>query len=303
MALGTNSIANAFCAAKDQIARDFNRLAKSVDGQFRTPLLAVTNELVAQDRLIAKNFVGAPSHFKPHASADAWRSGPRRWWFFDAIDNFRDVGGLMTHDGRSVRYGVLFRSGTPQCATDEDVVRLLARGIGKILDLRSEREAKTPGNWPGESVTITLSGNPDRVNALHKDKANVPRRDLPSIYRSMPAHSGDALVAALREMLDTDGATLAHCLNGRDRTAFFIAVPLDAIGVKRSAIMDDYLMSDFRTGTCEDLGRKPVRPPEREAMQAMFDALDEYGGAAEYLRAHGFTDSELAAMSDRLLTR
>ena len=44
---------------------------------------------------------------------------------FEAIENARELGGLKTRDGRSVRRGALVRCGNLSRATDADVERLL----------------------------------------------------------------------------------------------------------------------------------------------------------------------------------
>lgn len=50
---------------------------------------------------------------------------------FEGIYNFRDMGGIVTKDGRRVKKGLLFRSGQLSTATTADVILL------KQLQLRT----------------------------------------------------------------------------------------------------------------------------------------------------------------------
>ncbi|MDG4865795.1 tyrosine-protein phosphatase, partial [Streptomyces sp. T-3] len=66
-----------------------------------------------------------------------------------ASPNMRDVGGLLTEDGRQVKRGVTFRSGELSKLDDQQVGELAALGIAHVLDLRTDDErAKGPDRLP-----------------------------------------------------------------------------------------------------------------------------------------------------------
>src|SRR6266702_3640156 len=54
--------------------------------------------------------------------------------------NFRDLGGYATDDGRHVRWGVLFRSGSLARLTRADWDHLALRGVRALCDFRSTSE-------------------------------------------------------------------------------------------------------------------------------------------------------------------
>ncbi len=56
----------------------------------------------------------------------------------------------------------------------------------------------------------------------------------------------DSVVAAVREIARADGAVLVHCAAGKDRTGMVVAVALDACGVSREVIAEDYLATAER---------------------------------------------------------
>ena len=51
--------------------------------------------------------------------------------------NFRDLGGYRTRDGRTVRWGMLFRSGAMDGLTAADYAYLGKIGIRTVCDFRS----------------------------------------------------------------------------------------------------------------------------------------------------------------------
>ena len=63
------------------------------------------------------------------------RKRPRR------IANFRDLGGIVGHNGRRIRPGMLYRSGHIARLTEHDAQLLIKRyGIEAVVDLRSDSE-------------------------------------------------------------------------------------------------------------------------------------------------------------------
>jgi protein tyrosine/serine phosphatase len=57
-----------------------------------------------------------------------------------AVMNFRDFGGYPIGERRSVRTGILFRSGHLAGATEADIEKLTALGLSVIVDLRRAKE-------------------------------------------------------------------------------------------------------------------------------------------------------------------
>ncbi len=60
--------------------------------------------------------------------------------------NFRDMGGLVTTDGRVVRRGVFFRSDDLVRLTAEELSTLRAMGIRTVVDLRTADEVDRRGS-------------------------------------------------------------------------------------------------------------------------------------------------------------
>ena len=67
--------------------------------------------------------------------------------------NFRDLGGYAASDGRTVKWGQVFRSGELSQLSTDDVRKLGALGIRAVVDLRSPEEvsARGAGRLPSEA--------------------------------------------------------------------------------------------------------------------------------------------------------
>jgi protein tyrosine/serine phosphatase len=142
------------------------------------------------------------------------------------------------------------------------------------------------------------------------------RRGATGVYLSYLDDRADSVVDALRLIAHTDGATIVHCAAGKDRTGVVVALALAEAGVEREVIIGDYALSAERVGAtltrlaarrtyAADILDDPdfVRhTPRPSTMQRWFAAVDEtYGGVPAWLRAHGWTESDAAALREHLL--
>jgi len=141
------------------------------------------------------------------------------------------------------------------------------------------------------------------------------RKGASWVYLRYLDERADSVVGALRLIAGTDGATIVHCAAGKDRTGVVIALALAEVGVAREAIVDDYARSAERIEGiftrlrasrtyADDLENQSIdkHRPRAATMEHLLDALDaDHGGAAGWLRAHGWTDGDAAALRKHLL--
>jgi protein-tyrosine phosphatase len=260
------------------------------------------------------------------------------WIDLEGLANLRDVGGMPTSDGGEIATGRLLRSDNLQGLTPADVDRLLDLGLTDVVDLRSEYEVESEGPGP-------LSGHPEVHIHQHslfrewregigEEKPDVrpdavPDEALPwvdltptvtaenpvaSIYLSYLADRPDSVLASLRHIGESDGATLVHCAAGKDRTGTIVAMALSVAGADRDAIIADYAASTERMeailerllGTrtyAENLRDRPMSSHATypETMQVFLDFVDsEYGGAGPLLGRMGWTDADSARLKAKL---
>jgi protein-tyrosine phosphatase len=275
---------------------------------------------------------GEPPETRPIPSAlPLSERGAGRRLPLDGAHNARDLGGYVNHEGRRVRWGVLYRSDALGDLSDDDVRYLGRLGIRQVVDFRSppERE-RAPDRLPLQPAPRVvlrpvvgdvldpkilqdrlLSGaaNADEMAAL-----------LVAGNRAFVTDFGDVYAGFLRDLASTDNLpVLFHCTAGKDRAGFAAALTLLALGVPRDVVMDDYLLTNFFSQSARDRilltlrvasffrtapeDALPLFEARREYLQAAFDVIDQrYGSTDAYLtRGLGLDDATLVSLRTNLL--
>ena len=168
--------------------------------------------------------------------------------------NFRDLGGYSAEDGRSVRWGLIFRSGAMTGLTPSDYEYLAPLGIRVICDFRTtgEREDE-PTIWQAEPAPrfMTWDGvipyDELPLNAALKSQnatQGMIHEAMAGLYRAIPYVYSDRY-RDLFWVLGSGEAPLAfHCSAGKDRAGIAAALLLTALGVPRETVIEDYALSD-----------------------------------------------------------
>ena len=264
-----------------------------------------------------------------------------RWIELDGAANTRDLAGLPTAAGLTVKPDRLIRSDNLQTLSDADVALLVdGHGVRSVADLRTSVEVNREGPGPlsrrPEVVVRNLSLYPeDAFDAMTPDENGryvLPWEndaDVPAEQAQADANHGvsghyldylngraDSVIEALRMIATSPGATIVHCAAGKDRTGVVVALALAEVGVIREAIIADYARSGERiqaifarlavSGTYADAvtGEDTVdkHKPRDITMARLFDAIDnDLGGVHAWLRAHGWTEADAAALRAKLL--
>jgi protein-tyrosine phosphatase len=239
--------------------------------------------------------------------------------------NLRDLGGVRTADGKTVRRGLVYRSAA---LTDLDGGRLeavRALGIRTIIDLRRTAErAAFPTPWEAIGCTDYWCRDYEHTMADHGDSrmrspdftAEESRARMVRLYADLPYDHAESYARLFRAIADGEGPVLFHCAVGKDRTGVAAALILMAAGAPRAAILEDYVA----TGRFDLKGSPHVRgaPPMSEQraaafapllgvdgayLDAMYDALETRSGTIDaYLRdTLGLGDAERAALRAQLI--
>jgi protein-tyrosine phosphatase len=246
---------------------------------------------------------------------------------FIALDrghNFRDLGGYRTGDGRQVRRGVLFRSGTMANLTEADVARLAQLGITCICDLRTNSErAAHPTSWHDPARVRVLTRDYDHsagsLASLTRGDGAAVRKRMTSLYRRLHEEQREALAVLFENLLAGALPLLFNCAAGKDRTGVAAALILTALGVPRESVVADYVLSDHfaeplfallcsnpRYGLNAETPAETWLPMTRalpEYIETMLDTLAETHGSVEaYLdRELGVDDAKVARLRGLLL--
>lgn len=258
------------------------------------------------------------------------------WIDLEGAANVRDLGGLPAVDGRTVAPRRLVRSDNLQGLTPSDIGLLVDDvGVRAVADLRTSAELSSEGPGPltqesrvriehfslypeaGEHTDVVADeSEPVLLPWQIRERQRGERRDAAAIYQRYLEDRPDSVVAALRLIAESDGATIVHCAAGKDRTGVVVALALDEVGVERDAIVDDFVRSGERMKQiltrlaasrtyADDIRGVPFEKhlPRPETMKTFLTELDEiHGGTATWLRKHGWTDSDASALGAALLT-
>lgn len=170
--------------------------------------------------------------------------------------NFRDLGGYRTTDGRSVRWGLLYRSDALHKLTSTDLKFMAALNLDRIIDFRSAHEkASEPDRLPAymkiNYVEIPIHDASTRVWHESRDEFIKKVRELdPTRYMvdtnvELATQFTPEIRTFFHELSSAGGRpVLFHCAAGKDRTGFAAAVILRLLGVPEETVMEDYLLTN-----------------------------------------------------------
>ncbi|MXV86498.1 MAG: tyrosine-protein phosphatase [Acidimicrobiales bacterium] len=249
--------------------------------------------------------------------------------------NCRDLGGYPAEGGRHVRMGALFRSDRLSTLTIDDLDELGSRGIRTVVDFRAGPEVERDRSrlWPGVTAHIslpvgdTVDGDISMVDQIFEGRLrSVSEDDMAGLYLQMIGQYGERFAQLVALAADVDQLPmLFHCTAGKDRSGIASALLLEALGVDRETVLDDYCLSNelrshqriaeltpefAKIGIDIDEVRAILSAP-RAVMASVLGELDsQYGsrqsngagaGAQGYLLAHGLDPAALEMLQANLL--
>lgn len=208
----------------------------------------------------------------------------------EGASNFRDMGGYETEDGRSVKYGLLFRSDEMGGLTEQDLQFLQALNVRTILDYRGEQEAgRSPTPDPAWLTYRRIEANP--VAAASSGRAEdyiasgaLNHHTMIGMYAKLP-FANPAYRYLMESLQEPERLPIVHhCAGGKDRTGVGAALILKLLGVPDSAVMEDYLITNATLGPktekwLQNMAGKFEEPILRN-MQDVFAAKEQYLFAA-----------------------
>ena len=221
----------------------------------------------------------------------------------DGTRNLRDLGGMVTRDGRTIREGVLFRSDRLSYLSGKDVDKLISYGLCCIYDLRntheqnSQRDVTVPGCehislpvFPERVEGIThekdeeVQGYISFIDAVLRDKG-ASRQRMISSYRSFvnSEHCRKQFGFFLEDLLAREKeaqskgekkAYVWHCAGGKDRTGFASVILEEIFNIPKEDIIEDYMLTNnYVSGGLDDFDPAQLAPLKEHFK----DRLEEIG--------------------------
>lgn len=262
-------------------------------------------------------------------------AAPERVIDLAGTSNTRDIGGYPAADGRVVQYGHILRSDRLSNLTAEDFAELEALGLKTVIDLRTQREHdREPTVWQGEQpprfIHLPIGDADDpwyrkqhRMVQQNRFSAAQSTGHMIDGYRMI----ADEGVPSYRQLMDivldpANHPILIHCNAGKDRSGVAVALILEALGVDRETILDEYLLTNEINHAAEkaermaqsraDNGRRAGRAPTADAwfpligvkpemLETWWAHIDEqYGSMDAYLAGLGVGPAERDNLVEQL---
>lgn len=253
----------------------------------------------------------------------------RQIYFRQAV-NFRDIGGIKTQDGKTVKWGKIFRSDNLSGIRTSEFDKLGDLHIHTVFDLRTIHETKgKEDHLPANIQYIHAPTIKDKADLLTQLKPKVLNGELTEqqsmeltlqLYRDNVSKNLPELRQLMHQILDSSEPVLYHCSAGKDRTGILTALILCVLNVDRETIFDEYMLSNYyRNDKIEKmLGKarllKVVKPHlnlqvienfmqvDRRYLNASFEVIDEqYGGVNSFIRDElGISDQQRSAIIHKL---
>ena len=258
----------------------------------------------------------------------------------DGTTNTRDIGGYQTNDLRTLRWQQIIRSENLSRLTASDFQKLEEIGVKTVIDLRTDREHD-------KSPTVWLGDNPPRFHhfpigdakndwfkaqrKLMKKSSFTEEQALDHMvegYRMIAEEGPHSYQQLMSLVLDqSNWPILIHCNAGKDRAGVAVTLILEALGVDRETIMDEFLLTN-KIGRSEDkavflayesknsrgTGRLsrgpsasawfPIVGVQPEMLEAFYASVDEqYGSMDAFLAELGVDQEARSALAASLTIR
>lgn len=240
-----------------------------------------------------------------------------RFLHFQGAENFRDLGGYSTTDGKHVRWGKLFRSNALSSLAPEDVQYLVTDlHLKKDFDVRGDSEVNAA---PDHVTNMKYTRLPISSDGFMKVKV-TPQEGEPfgqaflkaGYISAVDEHSKDVFGAWIKTLAESNDSTpsVLHCTAGKDRTGVAYGILLSILGVPRKTILDDYSLTNLTYPDLEKQFSKSNYPAAYRQLliaypQALNATLDhliaKYGSIESYATSMGITPQDILDLKARFL--
>jgi hypothetical protein len=205
----------------------------------------------------------------------------------EGTTNVRDIGGLKTPDGRTVRQGMYYRSAEfnqNHIITPTGIQRILDLGIVFEIDLRNDGES--PMAALPSSVRYFRPANPTGIMSPYL----YGLQNNPDQYRDV-----------FKELAEPENyPCICHCRAGADRTGTVTALLEALLGCSYEQIARDFQWTSLSVYGIRDTTWQEWKDMIGEIRRRAGDST-LFSGAVNYLLSIGVTPEECAAIRSILL--
>lgn len=236
----------------------------------------------------------------------------------DGLVNIRDLGGMVTRDGRVVRRGRVLRSDNPKALTDAGLAQLRDRVAPRVvIDLRMPLEVTHEGYDLGDGIrVVNCPMTPQSGLTQEHFDAGMCDNLIDDYLRQIDVN-GSSVAEVLGIIADPDQQpAIVHCTAGKDRTGITIAMLLDILGVAHEHIVADYHVTSRNMAPVIERIRKArvfqdnglafapdwIFASDPETMAGFLTGMAErYGSAEQWALDNSLTALQIESLRSSLL--
>ncbi len=175
----------------------------------------------------------------------------------DGPVNFRDIGGIQNKAGKTVKWGMIYRSDKLSEVSEADQLKMTALNLQTIVDFRNKVEvSEEPDVYPEAIHHVSLQigdtswNKKDMKQMLKVLKTNPDTADyfMSDLYARIPVewdYQYKAFFDLLTDSTKANTPLLYHCTAGKDRTGIATALVFYVLGVDFELIKKEYTMSNY----------------------------------------------------------
>lgn len=208
----------------------------------------------------------------------------------DGVKNMRDIGGLVTTDGKTIQYGIMYRSAHFDSITEKGKEQIKRLGVKTDIDLRGESNTVSP---LGENVRRLNYNAPYYVDEADGNGIQSGLNGAESYVKEF--------VKEFKACAAPDNYPIGfHCSLGRDRTGTLAAMLYAVSGVSRYDIVKEYELSWLSTAAANNVSI------QIGAIDKLCNFIESKDGetfkdkACNFLLSIGVTQAELNSVRDIL---
>lgn len=164
--------------------------------------------------------------------------------------NLRDIGGYTTTDGKTTKWGKVYRSEELAHLPEESVADLEKLGIRNIYDFRDDHKLVKHPDPEIEGATNhhipVLKDISHSAKDIDLNDPNGIDTFMKNVYDYLVKERAQDFADILKTITDEKQLPiLIHCTNGKDRTGFMIALILLICRVPEETVYSDYTLSNY----------------------------------------------------------
>lgn len=241
----------------------------------------------------------------------------------DRVANLRDLGGIETSTGKTIKNGRILRSSDLHELSENDKRVLKSLNISDIVDLRTESEIrnfpdKLLAGWTLHKMPVfdfDMEEGPEKSGFEEKPITREGIEEMVSIlyprmlFNPVGIQTWKDLFSLL---LSQPQGVVFHCTEGKDRTGIAAILILSALGADEDTIKKDYLLTNSYLDriNAQHARRGLLREDDpifkgvsKRFFQALQKAAEPYGGFKGYLESVvGLNPEDFARLQEIYLT-